>query len=314
MKKLPSMPTALFVDTWRGLVQRRLWPVAVALLVALVAVPLLLDTDSESAAPPPPDPASASAELAAEPLVAVASADERDAARRVLGARKDPFRPAVVPKREAAGDGAPSTDARADGVSAGSSSVDSATAGGSPVTGSGGDTASIVPAPPTPTPQPETTSKSRKRPPESLTVRWGTHGDEPLEKLEVERLDPLSTPEGPVLVYLGLTDDGRSATFMVGPDTTVEGDGRCRPNREDCRTFELMVGDTELLDVADEGGTRSRYRLDLVDIHGGHATPDGDADAKARAERRAKRALRHVSPTYRFDAATGTLERTDGGD
>ena len=38
-------------DTWRFLVQRRLWPVAILLVAAAVAVPMLL---SEEPAPAPP--------------------------------------------------------------------------------------------------------------------------------------------------------------------------------------------------------------------------------------------------------------------
>ena len=39
-------------DTWRFLVQRRLWPVAILLLAAAVAVPMLLSEDPAPAPPP----------------------------------------------------------------------------------------------------------------------------------------------------------------------------------------------------------------------------------------------------------------------
>ena len=47
-----SCPMTLITDTWRQLVERRLWPIALLLLAALVAVPVLLASN--------PAPASAS--------------------------------------------------------------------------------------------------------------------------------------------------------------------------------------------------------------------------------------------------------------
>ncbi len=67
------------------LVARRLWPVAVVLLAALVAVPVLLAGDVE--APPAPQ-ASAEPDLGSSPLVSVAS-DEPIGGRTPIG--RNPF-------------------------------------------------------------------------------------------------------------------------------------------------------------------------------------------------------------------------------
>lgn len=306
MNRFGALPSAL-KDTWAGLLQRRLWPIAVVLVVALVAVPLLLTSDPEPVAPAVPDAAAEQAELAAEPLVAVASASERETVRRVLGARKDPFKPTSQPKRRK--DRADSGNAKSAGAGAQTSaSAGGAASGGAPSSGQAGSGVAAAPLPSTP--QPQATPKSPRRPAGSLRVRWGIAGDEQLETLEVQRLDPLPTAEEPLLVYMGLTKDGRSAVFMLDASVTLEGDGRCRPNPADCQTVELAPGETEFIEVSDEQGRTTQYQLDLVRIHGRRAAraPRKDAVAEARATSRALRSLGHSAPAYRFDARTGTLE------
>ena len=47
---------SVVTSTWHQLVHRRLWPVAVVLLVALVAIPVVLARDPEGAEVPAPAP------------------------------------------------------------------------------------------------------------------------------------------------------------------------------------------------------------------------------------------------------------------
>ena len=81
----------------------RLWPVAVLLVAALVAVPFLLTRDAEPVAAPVAADArgvrQGVRDTLAEPVVA-AGRRPRTARRRrrVLGARKDPFQPAPAKK------------------------------------------------------------------------------------------------------------------------------------------------------------------------------------------------------------------------
>ena len=94
--------------TWRQLVRRRLWPLAVLLIAALVAVPVLLARDATPVDTPalpetsaPAETAAADDDALAEPVVAKASAADRSRRRRVLGSRKNPFEPAPVKKPKA---------------------------------------------------------------------------------------------------------------------------------------------------------------------------------------------------------------------
>ena len=95
----------VLTTTWRQLVRRRLWPVAILLVAALAAVPVLLSREPAPVTPPE-QPAAAPAsqtakadEALAEPVVAKASAEDRSRRRRVLGVRKDPSTPAAAKKK-----------------------------------------------------------------------------------------------------------------------------------------------------------------------------------------------------------------------
>lgn len=306
---------SVLVDTWRGLVRRRLWPVAALLVAALAAVPLLLTADEAPVAPVPSTGPVEEAELAAQPLVTVASAAERESARRVLGARKDPFKPTNQPKakKDERGD---ATAAKAGDKPGGGGTA--TTPGGTGTPGSGGS-GYVAPAPLPTGDAPGSADPDPKPPAGSLTVRWGIAGDEKLETLQVERLDPLPTPDAPLLVFLGLTEDRRSAMFMLDAGLAVDGDGRCRPNPDDCQMLELTPGETEFIAAAGEDGESEKtiqFQLDLVKIHGRASArvPTRDAAIEARAARRALHSLGHAAPTYRFDARTGTLKAiTPGG-
>src|SRR3954465_12453109 len=86
----------VFTDTWRFLVERRLWPVAILLIAAAVAVPMLLG--KEPAEPAGPVAASAlksdeGSPLASVPIVAPPGDADASAPRHVLGSPKTPFKP-----------------------------------------------------------------------------------------------------------------------------------------------------------------------------------------------------------------------------
>lgn len=311
---------AALSNTWRGMVQRRLWPVALLLLVALVAAPLLMLAQPG----PAPGPAQAevagdAAELGAQPLVAVASASDRDRVRRVLGDRKDPFKPTSQPKRrkKPKTDAAKTSDDRGGAGSPAGSSTGASTPTSVDRTPSAGSTPTATPAPAPKPGESDSTPAEPARPAGSLSVRWGASDDEELEEIDIERLDPLPSPDAPVIVYLGASSDGDSAVFLVDAGVTVEGDARCRPNLGDCQTFELQAGETEFIEVEAEGGEKVQYQLDLVKLHGRRAERAKAARragaGEASATRRALRSLGQDEPEYRFDARTGTLELIGAG-
>jgi hypothetical protein len=293
-------------DTWRFLVQRRLWPVAILLIAAAVAVPKLLNQE-------PPAPAAApvvavkgdkKAVLATEPIVALAADGDRSGRRRVLGSSKDPFKPDVTPtptpKPEAAEKPA-ATDPAASG--------DAPSVGGSPapVTGT-----PVLPIAPTP---------KKKYELNELSVRFGASSDaaSPPRK-DVKRLQALPDSELPVLIYLGVLDDQKTAVFLLDSGVLAQGDGTCMPSRTTCETIHIKEGETEFFDVVTEEedgseGEGAQFQLDVIAIRKKSTT-----NAK-----KAKRSLARVSKSgrkivrarvagdgplrYHFDAKSGRLEK-----
>ena len=87
----------LITDPLRQLVQRKLWPVALLLVAALVAVPMLLAKEPEAAGLAPLSNAASGDGMPAT-FVSAVEVSEDGTRRRVLGAKKDPFEPAPLKK------------------------------------------------------------------------------------------------------------------------------------------------------------------------------------------------------------------------
>lgn len=248
--------------TWRQLVRRRLWPVAVLLLAALAAVPVLLAREPAVPAPIAPIAVTTADDTIAEPVVAKVTAEDRDRRRRVLGVRKDPFRPAPIKKAKTA----KADEAKTESAPTKSSTDTSADGGGATETGG-------EPAP-----------EKKYYAPGTIIVRFGDAAGGELQRFAVNKLEALPDDELPLLVYMGLTKDGKKARFLVDAAVEVDGDGVCKPHPSSCETIELAVGETEFLDVLDpeaeeteseeEDGSEedaepellAQFQLDLVDI------------------------------------------------
>ena len=336
---------SVITDTWRQLVRRRLWPVAALLVAALAAVPFLLAKDPEPA--PVASPASGGSAtgtgvLATEPIVALAAPEDRAERRRVLGARHDIFTPtkkaAKATAKAAKADGATAASAGTDAAastdtsgaaaspspspSAGASPSAGGSAGGSTggSTGTGtGSTGTETPAAtPTPEPAPAPATPEPTWPANSLTVRFGDAAADSLEKSTLERLSPLPSADEPVVIYLGLADEGTTAVFLLGDGVQPTGDGVCLPEPTSCETLALKAGETEFLDVMGEDGTTpgAQYELDVVAIHPAK-TATGATAAAAKVAKTATAGTRaikaHVAVLgplpWRYDRATGALKR-----
>jgi hypothetical protein len=298
-------------NVWRQLVQRRLWPVAILLIAALAAVPLALAQEPDPAVPAPAVAAADSTEsaLAVQPIVTQATAADRGRRRKVLGARKNPF---GLPQTEEAGSAAaPNSDgattAQDPVIPTPGGTSPSPSSGGSPSPSTGG---SVTPPASDPTPEPAPKTYAMHE----LTVRFGDAATG-TERKSLKRLQPLPSAEEPVLIYLGVLKDGKTAVFLVDHGVSAIGDGDCRPTPAECETMRLKAGETEFLDVTDEtGAVTAQYQLDLIKIHKGTTASASRAKASSKAGRRLLKA--HVSaegPTgYSWDAAAGALERRPG--
>jgi hypothetical protein len=295
-------------DTWRFLVQRRLWPVAILLIAAAAAVPMLLSREPDPVAPAPAVAVKSNkdAVLATTPIVAPASDGDRSGRRRVLGSRKNPFKPQVTPTPTPKPTAVKTVDA------------------GAPAGDKGGSTGGSVgasPAPDSTTPTvPDTTPKKKTYELFELTVRFGLSDGSRPPRRDVKRLQALPSADEPVLIYLGLLKDKKTAVFMLDSGVIAQGDGECRPTRTTCETIHIREGETEFFDVPDENGEvaeegGTQYQLDVIKIRKTTTTKASKAKAaKARVSLKGRKILRaRVAGDgplrYRYDKRSGRLEK-----
>jgi len=239
------------------LVEKRLWPVAVVLAGALVAVPLLLGggggatAEDVAAAPAPKGPAVVATEVRV-------SEDLEPSAIAPVGTARNPFqqpRPKVAP--------APDPEPSAPSEPAAPADVDP------PASGGGGGAA--APGPPSPSPAPATPKAPEKEEHTSVLrvdLRFGEPGVTRQKAYDdIARLSALPSADDPLIIFLGVKKDRRTATFLVSSDATATGDGRCRPSATNCATIEMRQGDSTFLeiDLGDGKGVR-QFRLDVEAI------------------------------------------------
>jgi hypothetical protein len=267
------------------LVEKRLWPVAIALVAALVAVPIVLGGSSSGTDDPAADVAAVTASdngLANHRDVArgkVISLEEQAAGKveRSTGKIRDPFvqhhqpKPIKLKITEA-----PKTAA--------------ATGGTSTPSGATGDTTPTAPTVPVTTQKPESTSVDTYR----VKLSFGEVGA--MKSYDnVARLTPLPSSDNPFFVYLGLADDQKSAIFLINADAEPNGDGSCKPSREDCQQIVLRAGDTEFFDLQSGTAGVVQYQLDLKSIKKYKAPSKvSAAKAHARESRAGRETLREL--------------------
>ena len=242
--------------------------------------------------------------LATDPIVAPAADGDRAGRRRVLGSRKDPFKPQATPtptpKPETGNADRPTaaTPRQRDrrGLRRRRPSV-----GGSP-------------APDTGTPVvPEEEEDLRAQRADRALRRQQRRG---LKRRDVKRLQALPSAGHPVLIYLGVLDDKKTAVFLLDSGVVAQGDGSCKPSRTTCETIHIREGETEFFDVTNPDGTvGSQYQLDVIKIRKKTTTNAKQAKAaKARVSKAGRQIVRARIAgdgplRYRYDAKSGRLQK-----
>jgi hypothetical protein len=249
------------------LIEKRLWPVAVALVAALVAVPIVLGGGSDAGTPAPTPVADASA---ANPTAKAASAEvvslEEQAAGKVerKGAVHDPFVQHHQPK-------APKTVTTADQtkVNAAVNTVADALKG---TLGGGSSSGGGATAPSTGVSTPATTpATGGSTTPKTSEVVYGVKlkfGEAGAEKTydNPARLTPMPSSDNPFFVYLGLQDDKKHAVFLIDGEAVPSGDGHCEPSPQECEKLTMAVGDLEFFELQTGTAGVVQYQLELTSI------------------------------------------------
>jgi len=256
---------------------RKLLPVAVGLILALVAAPvLLLEPAQEAPGGPAPSAAPERSSLAAVELEnqdagssgsSLAEFDTRDpfAARRPR--RRSDAEQAPGPSADG-GESAPSPSPTPSADAAAESRVPLKPLSPAP-----------SPARPNDAPSPEprrvpkaalrmSEQKERAEEDQEMTetvdVKAGRRGDERLRRY-VKRLDLLPSERSPLLVFVGTSLSGRSAVFLVDADLTVSGDGACEPSPRNC-SFLTLRPDRRHDQAFFEDSKGRKWSLKLLEI------------------------------------------------
>lgn len=271
----------------RDLRQRRLWPVALVLLAALVAVPLLLAKSAQNAPPPAPlTSASVSANAAsALPALSVTTVPQQS---RLSGHARDPFAQqqfraaaarltaktpgATVPT--AVRNGAQTTSARSG--SGGTAATGPATSGG---TGSGSTTTTprFPAAPSKPAPAALSDTQSYRVAVALTNALGGLDSVDPLQRLSGFPSDRL-----PLLIELGVLKGGHRVLFLVQPGTLASGPGACIPGPVDCEILSLAPDQIETVSTPSSTGPVPAAQFTVTAIR---AHDDGSAAAAGRERR-----------------------------
>jgi hypothetical protein len=253
----------------QDLVEKKLWPLAVLLIAAIFAVPVLLGGDDAPAADPPLPAAQASADRLAKAAIELQGPAN---VRRPSGEGLDPFR---QPPKPASSDAAPATGGAAStgGQSGASGDTGSASTGdsGSGSTGStdtGGGASPQTPATPAPV--------TKKKPAGTFSdatvdLRFGETGAVKALR-DVRRLSPLPSAEDPFFVFDGVLRGTRTARFTVSEDVRATGDGVCRPSKATCRSIDVRAGQSVYFDLKLADGTTKQFQLDVVSAGGAAAS------------------------------------------
>lgn len=264
MKNL--QPPQMLNDLYRDLRDRRMLYPVIALIVAIIAVPMLLGSSEEPVVPPAPAVLSDEG-AAVESAVLVGEPGIRNYSERLAELKsKNPFKQKFqLPETpESAG---------AEVVEGGSAATDS---GATPVATEDPAASSSGTPPPTDTEMapadPGTSTEpveTEQAPPEirfyagRVDVAIG-----PLGKLktheDVRYLNFLPDDKAPLVAFIGLAEGSDRAIFSISSEVDMgKGDGSCAPKKpEPCQFLTMKAGDVRYMRYGREG---KAYRLKLLD-------------------------------------------------
>lgn len=270
--KMPELKVPPFLaDLYYDLHDRRLLPLVVLVLVAIVAAPFLLSGDSEEAPPPPPvagisaSPGTA-ATGAARLTVVEAKPGLRDYRKR-LGSRTptDPFKQRYSGPIHKGGQLQEET----------ATSETPPAAGGEAVATSPPATSEIPPpsSPPSDHSGGNGTSPSVELFTFAIDVQIahtettkadGRRMGEPTVKRGVLPTTPLPGEKAPVVTYMGLAPRGKNLLLMVSNNVkTVLGDAKCLSGTDTCQLLEVEPG---LPEEFVYGANDVKYRINILQV------------------------------------------------
>jgi hypothetical protein len=277
------------LDLWHDLKEKRLWPVAVVLLAALVAVPVLLAKPAaKSSAPAPTANAAGPKPDVLKQLAKVKLGEDEAGDGSTLGAfnPSNPFNPPKGAIKKQPGPGS-ATAGPTSGTPGGSAPTGD---GGSTVTPGGGTTGGVpggLPGGGTGGGDPTTTTTVYKY---VVDLTFTANGHKRRIK-GMEKLDMLPNQSAPLLIFMGVTPKGSNAVFLVDSTLKAAGEGKCKPSAAKC-AFAYIGAGSEYIFTEDDGDS---YTVRIDEIRKVKVTEDGKS-AKAGGSK----AHASLGPTRRF--------------
>jgi hypothetical protein len=259
------------LDLWHDLREKRLWPIAALMLVAMAAVPFVLKQKAEPAPPPVTPPTTATTASDKLPTIQLDEISSKSPSTLSQFSQRNPFKPLRdIPKKSAKSGESQTVDLGASpksdsssgsgsgdvtSASAGSGSGSSSGSGGSPSGGSTGASGG------------STSGGSKTIYYDYRTdIKFGLAGKAKAMK-QVAAFTLLGDDKEPAALFMGVTDDHKWAVFSV--DTShyeAQGEHECKPTPEQCEFVYLKVADdgneTTLTSI---DGSKS-YDLELTAI------------------------------------------------
>lgn len=258
----PSLPQppAFVQDIYRDLRDRRLLLPAAALLVGIVAVPVLMKASPEPAPAIPPKAVPEDAAAVAPAVLAEQEVGVRDYRKRLAELkRKNPFDAKLQYSASEIAEQTAISEPPDPTASTGTG--DGRDGGGSP---------DIQVVDDLPQPQPPGGGGDRKPGVElmepRIDVRFGPVGE--LSDYEsLKPMKPLPGKRNMILIFGGFAEKADEVVFMVADEVVrTKGDGRCTPRAKNCQFLVLREGEARTFDFRHRNGTVTKYRLKLRTI------------------------------------------------
>ncbi|MEA2375532.1 MAG: hypothetical protein QOD53_1995 [Thermoleophilaceae bacterium] len=253
--------TTFFLDLWQDLRAKRLWPVAVALLAATVAVPaLLFKPVSET----PPAVGAAHDSGAKLPVVALDASSVANSHLNVFK-EKNPFKAlGGASGAPLAGSSAPTLGNAVAGAvsSANKSGASAAGSAGSSSSSSGSSTGGTAPV----GPDGKTVTPGVHFFTYTADVRFGKLGSEKTYK-SVRELDVLPDGAHPVISFYGVKNGKTAVFFLPDPAFRADGEGKCMPTPDNCRFLYLTQDDAHNQATLSSQNGQIEYSLKLTGLH-----------------------------------------------
>jgi hypothetical protein len=288
--------TTFLLDLWQDLRAKRLWPIAVALVAATVAVPAMMFKPASSTPPPSGGPATGASKL---PTVAL-DASSVDRSHLNIFKEKNPFN--TLADKSAGtgtgGSGSGGSGSPAAGSSSGSSVGSSVAKGASSASGSSpsGSSGSSTPA-----------TKPPKAAVQYFTytadVRFGLRGHVKTHK-SVNELDVLPDGNNPIISFMGVKKGDTAMFFIADPAFKADGEGKCQPTPQNCMFLYLKADPSHDQETLSAQNGQIEYVLQLKALHiksltkaqaVGKTTPDKSGKGKAKSKAAKRRAMEHAT-------------------